>query len=69
MMMPPEPRPVKQRFGGDATDDGLQCGPTLDDFLMVVLATAAVLGLLTLIGLGSVSTASRLEAAISRLAT
>ncbi len=52
-----------------STDDGLQCRPTLDDILIFVLATATLLGALILIGLGSLSAASRLEAAIGRLAS
>lgn len=67
--MRPKIRVVQPRFEGEALDHGLRGAPTVDDILMVVLATATLLGLLTLIGLSSVSTAARLEAAISRLAT
>ena len=57
------------RFKSDPPDEGFQHGPTLDDVLMLALATATVLGLLILIGLSSASAASRLEAVISRLAS
>ncbi len=57
------------RFDIDPPDEGLQCGLTLDDLLMLGLATATVLGLLILIGLSSVSAASQLEAVINRLAS
>ena len=57
------------RFEIDPTDDGSQDHPTLDDILMVVLATATVLGVLLLIGLSSLSAAARLEAVINRLAS
>ena len=67
-MMRPEIRLLEQPFENEPLDDGLLCAPTLDDVLMVILATATVLGLLAVIGLSSVSTQSRLEAAISRLA-
>ena len=59
------------RFAFDPPDagDDSQYRPTLDDILLVVLAIATVLGALILIGLSSMSAVSRLEAAISRLAS
>ena len=64
-----ETRPVGPRAKIDPSDERLRCGPTLDDVLMLVLATATVLGVLVLIGLSTVSAASRLEAVIGRLAS
>ena len=60
---------MRPRLKIEPPDEELGCGPTLDDVFMLVLATATVLGLLVLIGLSSLSAASRLEAVINRLAS
>ena len=60
---------MRPRFKIDPPDEDLQCGPTLDDVFMLILAAATVLGVLVLIGLSSLSAASRLEAVIHRLAS
>ena len=58
---------MSPRFEIDPLDEGLESELTVDDVVMLVLAAAIVLGLLILIGIGSVSAGSRLEAVITRL--